>query len=305
MKKSIFTVPFASLCVFIALSLCGCSCAGGQQETPPPAQPQAGSSAGNSQSVGENAADDRVIVDNSECVFVVTGTDDSSRGYTVEVRCENRGSRTLMFSLSECSVNGWMVDPFWAEEVSAGNRSNSKIVFDRDDLDRCGITSVDEIEFGLHIYDSDDWEADPVVSDDYTLYPTGLGPGRIDIPQRTAKEGEQVIIDNNRCSFIIESVDPDGIMGYTLTCYLENKTDDELMFSWDDVAVNGTMIDPFWAASVEDGKRAYAEISFFNSDFEENGIDSVEKIEFRLRVYDSDDWDADDMIANEVFVYTP
>lgn len=303
----ITTFLCAALCVaFFALTP-GCACSSdssaqaGQQ---PPDNSQ--SSESNTENGGQYDTSDRTIVENDRCAFVVTSYDpDGTFGFTVRARCENRSDRTLMFSWDECSVNGWMIDPFWAEEVTAGNTSNAEIIFDRDELEKCGITSVEELEFELHIYDSNDWEADPVVSEDYTIYPTGLGPGRIDIPERISKEGEEVIIDNGQCSFIIESVDPEGLMGYTLTCYLENKTDDELMFCWGDVAVNGMMIDPFWAASVDDRKRAYAEIIFLESDLEDNEIQTVEKIEFRLRVYDSSDWDSDDMIADEVFVYTP
>lgn len=299
MNKSFYYI----LCALLGLSLCACSCGGGQEATPPVSQGTTITGGASSGSTADSISD-VVIADNSQCAFVVTAVDTSADGCTVSARCENRSDRTLMFSWDECSVNGWMIDPFWAEEVTPGNTASTRITFDRRDLDRCGITSVDEIEFELHIYDSDDWEADPVVSDDYTIYPTGLGPGRIDIPQRVPKDSEKTIVDDKRCTFIIESADPEGVMGYTLMCYLENKTDDELMFSWSDVAVNGIMLDPFWAAEVEDGKRAYAEISFLQSDFEDNNITSVEKIEFRLRVYDSDDWDKA-AVVDEVFVFSP
>lgn len=300
------TALCAALCA--SLSACACNQTGGGAAGPPQSgQSQSESGQGSAPSAGSADYDmaEKVIVDNARCAFTVTSVDpDGSLGFTVHARCENRSDRTLMFSWDECSVNGWMADPFWAQEVTAGNRANVEISFDREELERCGIVTVDEIEFQLHIYDSDDWESEPLVSDDYAIYPTGRSAAQIEVPARVAKEGEQTLVDDRQCTFIVESVDPNGIMGYTLLCYLENKTDDELMFSWGDVAVNGTMIDPFWAATVESGKRAYAEISFFESDFEDNDIQSVEQIEFRLRVYDPDDWD-DDELVDKVFTYRP
>lgn len=292
------------------ISASGCTCAGtaaGDSAAQNGSQSvQTGNSTENSSGTQTDIGmPETVIVDEAQCAFAVTSVDpEGSFGYTVNVRCENRSDRTLMFSWDECAVNGWAVDPFWAEEVSAGNRANSRIVFSRDELERCGIQSVDEISFELRVYDSDDWTADDVAEAEFAIYPTGLNPSQVRIPARTPKEGEYSVVDSSRCAFIIESADPDGIMGYTLTCYLENRTDDDLMFSWDDVAVNGMMTDPFWAAEVEAQKRAYSQITFVDSEFEESGIESVEQIEFRLRIYDADDWDETPEVDG-VFVYTP
>lgn len=306
MKKAVYYM----ICAIVGCWLCACSC-GGADDQSNGAVPPSGNTPSQNQPAGDEADSspysmpETVIAENSQCVFTVTSVDpDGLLGFTVKARCENRSDRTLMFSWDECSVNGWMVEPFWAQEVTAGKLSNTQIVFDRDELKRCGITTVDEIEFELHIYDSEDWEAEPVVSEDYAIYPTGQTPGSVKSPERAPKAGEQVIADRQQFSFIIESADPEGIMGYTLMCYLENKTDDELMFSWDDVAVNGVMIDPFWAAEVEPGKKAYARISFLEDDLSENAIEAVERIEFRLRVYDADDWD-EPALVDEVFEYRP
>ena len=96
----------------------------------------------------------------------------------------------------------------------------------------------------------------------------------------------------------------DSIWGYTLNCYLENRTDKTLMFSWSDVSVNGFMVDPFWAEEVAPGKRCYDGISFSKSGFEQNGITKVEEIEYTLRIYDSSDWKADD-VYKETLKYKP
>ena len=50
------------------------------------------------------------------------------------------------------------------------------------------------------------------------------------------------------------------------------------------------MIDPFWARSVSPGCRLRSDISFSSSKLEENHIETVEEIEFKLKVYDSENW---------------
>ena len=113
-----------------------------------------------------------------------------------------------------------------------------------------------------------------------------------------------VLVDNEDITFSITGIEEDGLMGYTLKVFLENKTDKELMFTLEDTSVNGFMCDPFWAETVVAGKKSNTTISWFDSDFQENGIESVEDITFTLRVYDNDDWMADD-ILKEVFTVNP
>jgi len=113
-----------------------------------------------------------------------------------------------------------------------------------------------------------------------------------------------VIVDDENLTFTITSIEESNIWGFTLKVFCDNKTDKDLMFSWDDVSVNGFMVDPYWVSSIQPGKRSYNEISFSSSSFEENAIIDVEEIEFKLRIYNSDDWSAPDVV-NEIFTYTP
>ena len=93
-------------------------------------------------------------------------------------------------------------------------------------------------------------------------------------------------------------------MGYGVKVFLENKTDKELMFSVDQVSVNGYMCDPLWATTVAAGKKANEQITFFKSDLEENNITKVEEITFTLNVYDNNDWTAEHLVT-ETFTIKP
>ena len=112
------------------------------------------------------------------------------------------------------------------------------------------------------------------------------------------------LVDNDQVTVTISDVEEKGFWGYTLKVFLENKTDKQLMFTTDAVSVNGFMCDPFWATSVAAGKKANENISFSESDFEKNNIKSVEEIVFTLRIYDSNNWLADDVLE-ETFTIKP
>ena len=74
------------------------------------------------------------------------------------------------------------------------------------------------------------------------------------------------------------------------------------MFTVESVSVNGFMCDPFWAESVAAGKKSNTSISWFASDFEDNGIQEVEEITFTLRVYDSNDFLAEDVFRDTITI---
>ena len=67
-----------------------------------------------------------------------------------------------------------------------------------------------------------------------------------------------------------------------------NKSDKNIMFSAEEVSVNGYMADPYFANSVSAGKCAFSSMSWSDTTFEENGITTVESIEFNLIAYDVD-----------------
>ena len=106
---------------------------------------------------------------------------------------------------------------------------------------------------------------------------------------------EKVLVDNADVTFQITVVENDPIWGYTLKVFLENKTDLSLMFTLEEVSVNGYMCDPYWATTVAAGKKSNSTISWLDSTLEENGITRVEEITFTLRAYDNNDWLAEDV----------
>ena len=250
--------------------------------------------------------EDEIIVDNEICTFKITKAEvDRIWGFTLKAFCENKTTdKNLMFTIDDVSVNGYMVDPFWADEIAPGKKANDDINFSSSSFDEIGIKTADEITFTLRVYDYDDWSADHLVEDVFSIYPTGLSADEIVYPARKTSASEQVVVDNDDFCFVIIGQSDDSFWGYTLQCYIENKTNNTLMFSWDEVSVNGFMIDPFWAREVAPQMRSYADISFSSSDFEDNDITDVEDIEYCLRVYDSDDWSGNDYI-NETFTYKP
>lgn len=245
---------------------------------------------------------DHVVVDNENFTFTIKSIEaKDSWGFTLKVFCENKTEKNLMFSWDKVSVMGFMADPFWASEIAAGKKANEEISFSYSMLEEIGIDAVDDITFTLRVSDSEDWSADPLMVEEFAIYPTGKTIQEISYPSRKSTDTEKVLYDTADYTVIILSSEANG-GDFLLHCYLENKTGHEMMFSMDDVSVNGYMADPFWADSVAAGKKAYVTVCFYESTLAENDISTVEEIEFTLRVSNADSWDAH---ATEVFTYNP
>lgn len=115
---------------------------------------------------------------------------------------------------------------------------------------------------------------------------------------------EIVVVDNDECTIKITGIDPDNLWGYTLKAQFENKSADKTyMYSVESASINGVQCDPFFATEVAAGKKSNNEINFSDSELEENGVGDYTDIELTFRVYDSDDWMADDVVQETVHVY--
>ena len=247
--------------------------------------------------------DEIVVLDNEECVIKITDIDpDNVMGYALKGYFENKSAeRTYMFSVDSATINGIQCDPYFATEVAPGKKSNDSIYFFVDLLEMDGIGDFTDIELNFGVYDSEDWLSDPVAQTTVHVYPYGEDKAVEYV--REDKDTDVVLIDNEYVKVIaIGTLEDDW--GYNVVLYLQSKSDKNLMISADEVSVNGFMIDPFFGTEVGAGNCGYDEINWSLTELEDNGITDVIKIEFKLYVSDSDDWEADDY-AVETIVYHP
>ena len=123
--------------------------------------------------VREAQGTDNVIAENESASVIVTGySTDPIWGYTVELFITNKTSdHTLMFSVDDAAVNGYMADPFFATTVGPGNCSFKEMSFSDTTLAENGITDIEEITFSLRAYDADEFGSDDFLNESVTLNP--------------------------------------------------------------------------------------------------------------------------------------
>ena len=231
-----------------------------------------------------------VLLDNESCTFSFGPASASEvAGMQINVTCVNKTQENLVFSWNDVSVCGLMYDPCWAVTVPAGETLVSQVEIDTYALETMDIHAVDEITFQLHVVSSENWMDAPYVAEYFTIYPTGRSADTVAYPVRQTLESEEVLVDDENMTFIIEYVESQEL-AYVVKCYITNKTDATLMTNWENVTVNGEPVDPFWTVVVAPGKSAYAQVVFNQMDLNSVGVETVEQIDFDLLSYRYDDW---------------
>ena len=244
-----------------------------------------------------------VLLDSESCAFTVTDiTVDDVWGYTFHVRCENRGETTQLFRIPTASCRGWLLNADCALMVDAGETKDSDFNIWPSDLARCEMETLDELRFRLSVTDPDNYSAGPVAETDCVLYPTGLteqelGPS----PVHREWEHEAVCADTEDFLFAVCGQDADNIWTYNLTLYIENKSQQDLTFSWKDVEVNGQAADPWFYYTVPAGLKACFNLYFNEDEMKANNIEAIETVDFTLNVGPANSFET---LYSEAYSYT-
>ena len=246
--------------------------------------------------------EEQVILDSENATVTIIGYEPfSPTGFAVHILCENKSDRRLLFSADTMCVNKYMISPMWAADTQGGDMLDQKLVIGPEDLSRCGITSVDEFILGIQVMDPEEYTV--VGEGQAAVYPTGKAAGDIPAPVHTPQDGEVMIVDNESCTFSILGIEEDPVMGKTLWCFLNNKTDHPLTYMWDDVTVNGAEVITFFAEKLLPGSACYGYAFFSSSSMEEKGVADITDVQAVLSVYDMTE--GIEELVNEAFSYTP
>ncbi len=292
----------AFLCAaFMLCTLTACGCSAAPAENSGPAMQNTVPGSGETAAVPTQPAfQEQTVVDNELCTVRITGIEpDNLWGYSLNAYLENKSQdTTYMYSVTTASVNGVQTEPFFAVEVAPGKKAKETITLTDPSPSGAEIGEFTDIELNFRVYDTNDWNADPVAKSGVHIYPKG--EENVVRFSRAALPTDNVIVDNESVSVTVTGYREDNIWGYTADLFLVNKTESPLMFSVEDASVNGYMADPYYATSVGAGKCAFSAISWSDTAFEENGIPQVESIEFLLRAYREDDWNAEDVLRETI-----
>lgn len=110
------------------------------------------------------------VYDANGMKIVVKGLspDNSILGDGLIVYLYNSSDAALCVQTRDCSVNGFMMDPLFSQDVGPGKHAISAITFMDTDLEANSITQITDVELSFHIFDAESW-MDAVDTDPITL----------------------------------------------------------------------------------------------------------------------------------------
>ena len=102
--------------------------------------------------VREGLATDTVVVDTGDLTLIVTDYYyNRVTGYTAEIYLVNKTAVDIAVGISDSTVNGHAIDPYYAATVMAGTSFFDRIAWNAADMDAAGITTVTELVFTLSV----------------------------------------------------------------------------------------------------------------------------------------------------------
>lgn len=160
MKKRLLALIFAAL---MAASLTAC---GGDTSTPTVTQDEQATQTGEeADQAGSETTEEReapaeqvVLLDQNNLKITYTGIGEDFLGPQVSLLIENNSDQNYTVQTQGVSVNGFMMEPFFSEDVAPGKKSNCSISFLADDFSENGITEIENIELTFHVCDSETFQ---------------------------------------------------------------------------------------------------------------------------------------------------
>lgn len=278
---------------------------GAAAPAPAPAPAPAGGepAAVSADAIDATLVDEVVLFDDDVCKVTMKkfSTEDDYYAFTCKVYLENKTDLNLYFSTDYTAVNDYMVNAYFGETVAAHHKTNAEMHFYKDDLAENNITDIGTIAFRMIVRDDDDWSADYLEDQKFVVLP--FGPDVPAQPEQVFDDDDIVLADENGIKMILTGFDTEDDYYFRAFVYCENNTDQDVRFSLDSSsAINGYEIYPYLFEYVPAGMKSNTDIHWYWEDLEDNDIEVIEDLELAIEVEDYNDYWADPVFKDTVFI---
>ena len=261
--------------------------AGETAETDGEAEPEAEAADTESDTV-ENTADEitieeQVLVDQDGIKITATGyVQDSFWGDGISLLVENDSDADVLIGCTALIVNDFMINDLFGATIAAGKKSNETMYLSASELKAAGIDPVGKIEVYFHAYD--DASYDTIFETDCVTIQTS----QFDNMDTTADDTGLELYNEGGIRIVGKTVDENSFWGTAILLYCENTSGRNVGISAEDISINGFMIDGLYSSTVYDGKKSLDDVTIFSTDLEANGIETIEEVELKFHIYDTD-----------------
>lgn len=280
------------LAMFTAMALgSGQSNAGETKQVVSNPKTETANADGNAPDVSEDSSGGSVTIDEQVLVnqddIVITATEyvtDSIWGDSIKLLLENNSDKDIVVGCEALIVNDYMITDLFSSTVASGKKANETMYLSNTQLKAAGIENVGKIEIYFHVYDSSTY--DTVLDTECVTIHTSEYANMDTTPNNEGTE----LYNQDGIRIVGKTVDENSFWGMAILLYCENTSGKNVGISVDDMSINGFMTNPLFSTTVYDGKKSIDDITVFSSDLEENGIKSIEEVELKFHIYDTDSY---------------
>lgn len=232
------------------------------------------------------SVEEAVLFDQNDLVITVKSIKmNGFVGPELNLMIENNGTQNVTVQTRDVSVNGVMAMPMFSCDVAAGKKANSELSIISSELEAAGIETISDIELKFFVFDSATW-SDICLSDVITIQTSAFGT-----TTQTFDTTGTVILDQDGFKVIVKELDSENsFWGADVYLYVENNSDKNATIQLRDTSINGFMVDPIFSCDVIAGKKAFSSITFLESSLTDNGIQSIDELQFAFHLFDSATW---------------
>ena len=121
-----------------------------------------------------------------------------------------------------------------------------------------------------------------IVHEEFVFYPTGLTAEELEYPNRIFATSEEIYWAGEKGNFIVLGGTMDEFQGYIVHTYIENRSDNYIVFGWNGAKVNGANASPGTISVLRPHSNVYRDVVIPIGLLKENSIKNVEEIKFRV-----------------------
>ena len=231
----------------------------------------------------EISIEEQVLVDQDGVKITATGYEiDDIWGDSIKLLIENNTDQDITIGCNALIVNNYMISDLFATTVAAGKKSNEKLSLSTSGLKAAGIDAVGLVEVYFRVYDADTWK------DIFETDCLSIKTSAYDAMDTSVDDSGAELYNQDGIRIVGKTVDEDSFWGTAILLYIENNSGKNVGISVDDLSINGFMMTPMFSTQVYDGKMAFKNIDILSSELKDNGIESIDEVELKFRIYDAD-----------------
>ena len=236
-------------------------------------------SAGSDASTKTSATIDEQVIFDQEGVTITAKeiVEDSIWGQGIKILIENNSNNDITVTADAMAVNGYMITDYLYEDVTSGSKANATMYCLSTELENAGIDSIGEVDVWFKLINPNTYD---------TIYeqsePTIIKTSAFDTMDTSLNIDGVEVMNQNGVKAVVQYVDEDSFWGTSVLVYIENNSSDDIYLSSDNMSINGFMVNGYLYSYVKAGYKAFDEITVFESDLEDNDIDSIDSIKLNF-----------------------